>query len=215
MRRLLDIVACTTAFGGKPVPAGSSSSSSASDVPTAASPPHHPPPAAVAAAASDAATPGSLAGSAPAEPQADAESNTGTGEKAGGVLGLGSGSGLLGKSTKGCSKRAGEPRTVEATQAGADSSDGKECASLAGNEPSWKEDSLVTVGSDGKPRFKGRREAAEAMAAAAAAAETGDTSGMCPSDPQLGDFYDFIAAGHLTPPIQGRWREGGREGDAR
>lgn len=50
--------------------------------------------------------------------------------------------------------------------------------------------------------LKGKSEAAEAMAAAAAASEKGDMTGMCPTDSKLGQFYEFLSASHLTPPVQ-------------
>eukprot|EP00850_Spirogloea_muscicola_P015063 SM000112S24005 [mRNA] locus=s112:357300:369907:+ [translate_table: standard] len=48
---------------------------------------------------------------------------------------------------------------------------------------------------------RGKNEAAAAMAAAAAATEKGDMTGMYPPS-KLGQFYEFLSAGHLTPPIQ-------------
>ncbi|CAK9197344.1 unnamed protein product [Sphagnum troendelagicum] len=49
--------------------------------------------------------------------------------------------------------------------------------------------------------FKGKPEAAAAMAAAKEATEKGDMTGMCPPS-KLGQFYEFLSFSHLTPPIQ-------------
>jgi protein TIF31 len=49
--------------------------------------------------------------------------------------------------------------------------------------------------------FKGKPEAAAAIAAAKEATEKGDMTGMCPPS-KLGQFYEFLSFSHLTPPLQ-------------
>ena len=66
-------------------------------------------------------------------------------------------------------------------------------------------DQSPAEGGEGKLiSFKGKQEAMEAMAAAAAATEARDMTGMVPHDSQLGNFYDFLSASHLAPPLQSK-----------
>ncbi|CAK9212247.1 unnamed protein product [Sphagnum troendelagicum] len=61
-------------------------------------------------------------------------------------------------------------------------------------------DKAVIVKSE-KRVFKGKPEAAAAIAAAKEATEKGDMTGMCPPS-KLGQFYEFLSFSHLTPPLQ-------------
>jgi molybdenum cofactor biosynthesis enzyme len=61
-------------------------------------------------------------------------------------------------------------------------------------------DKTVIVKSE-KRVFKGKPEAAAAIAAAKEATEKGDMTGMCPPS-KLGQFYEFLSFSHLTPPLQ-------------
>jgi protein TIF31 len=76
------------------------------------------------------------------------------------------------------------------------SSDGRETKKTATITPE-----VAKAATTERGVFKGKPEAAAAMAAAKEATEKGDMTGMCPPS-KLGQFYEFLSFSHLTPPIQ-------------
>ncbi|CAI7832349.1 unnamed protein product, partial [Closterium sp. NIES-54] len=244
IRRLLDIVSCTLAFGPSTkqreeaqaaaaaaagAEAAEGAAAAATSAPTSGSPHQG---SNAGSAATEPANPGGADSSlAPLhEPAPEASSSV---AEFGKVLGLGDVGGFL-------KKKPGEAASVE-KQAGSSGgaggrltggkhgdgalaevegsgAGGRELAVAGAERPQkmGKElgkvgteagievgKDLFVTGADGKRRFKGKREAVEAMAAAAAATEKGDMTGMFPEESKLGEFYEFLSAAYLTPPIQG------------
>ncbi|CAI5476528.1 unnamed protein product, partial [Closterium sp. Yama58-4] len=231
IRRLLDIVSCTAAFGPSTKQREEAEAAAAAEAEAEAAAAAAVSPSVSAAAAASAptsATPhqGSNAGSAATEPanpggtdtalapihEPDPEASSSVAEF-GKVLGLGDvGSFLKKKPGEAARARGQAGASVEAggRPAGGKHVDGAESAQKLGKELGevGKEagieagKDLFVTGADGKRRFKGKREAVEAMAAAAAATEKGDMTGMFPEESKLGEFYEFLSAAYLTPPIQ-------------
>jgi protein TIF31 len=82
------------------------------------------------------------------------------------------------------------------------SSDGGETKKTTTSTPEVAKSGVVTkTATTERGVFKGKPEAAAAMAAAKEATEKGDMTGMCPPS-KLGQFYEFLSFSHLTPPIQ-------------
>jgi protein TIF31 len=82
------------------------------------------------------------------------------------------------------------------------SSDGGETKKTTTITPEVVKSGVVTkAATTERGVFKGKPEAAAAMAAAKEATEKGDMTGMCPPS-KLGQFYEFLSFSHLTPPIQ-------------